>query len=203
MAIYEGHLRVGTWPTGTVFTYNGPQKWTNSGRLGMEKEVMGMAVYNGKLYAGTLPLADVYRFDGATKWTSVGQLDKTPNVRYRRAWTMAVYDGKLFCGTLPSGHVLSLEAGKCATYDHALAPGWHHLAAVKTKDQLQIYLDGKRVAESTPFKPGAYNLTTKQPLKIGFGQHDYFNGKMRDVRLYNLALTTAKIVKIMSIRDGQ
>ena len=41
----------------------------------------------------------------------MGQLDKTPNVRYHRAWTMAVYDGKLFCGTLPSGHILSLEAG--------------------------------------------------------------------------------------------
>jgi hypothetical protein len=198
MAIHQGKLRVGTWPTGTVFTHHGPQKWTNSGRLGAEKEVMGMAVYNGKLYAGTLPLADVYRLDGAAKWTSVGQLDKTPKVRYRRAWTMAVYDGKLFCGTLPSGHVLSIEAGKCATYDHALPPGWHHLAAVKTKDRLQIFLDGKRVAQSTPFKPGAYDLTTKQPLKIGFGQHDYFNGKMRDVRLYNRALSPADVAKVMT-----
>jgi len=200
MTIHQGRLRVGTWPTGTVFTQDGPQQWTNSGRLGEEKEVMGMAVYNGKLYAGTLPMADVYRLDGAAKWTSVGQLDKTPKVRYRRAWTMAVYDGKLFCGTLPSGHVLSLEAGKCATYDHELPFGWHHLAAVKTKDRLQIYLDGKRVAKSTPFKHGAYNLTTKQPLKIGFGQHDYFNGKMRDVRLYNRALTTANVAKVMGER---
>ncbi len=102
MAIYEGRLRVGTWPTGTVFTYDGPQKWTNSGRLGTEKEVMGMSVYNGKLYAGTLPLAGVYRYDDNSKWTPVGQLDKTPNVRYRRAWAMAVFQGKLFCGTLPS-----------------------------------------------------------------------------------------------------
>ena len=70
-----------------------------------------MSVYNGKLYAGTLPLADVYRYDDNSKWTPVGQLDKTPNVRYRRAWTMAVYQGKLYCGVLPSGHVLSLEAG--------------------------------------------------------------------------------------------
>ena len=201
MAIYQGHLRVGTWPTGTVFTFDTPKKWTNSGRLGVEKEVMGMAVYNGKLYAGTLPLADVYRFDGGVKWTSVGQLDKTPKVRYRRAWTMAVYDGKLFCGTLPSGHVLSLEAGKCATYDHALPSGWHHLAAVKTKDRLQIYLDGKRVAQSTSFKPGQYNLRTKQPLKIGFGQHDYFNGKMRDVRLYSRALSPIEVERVKGAKQ--
>jgi hypothetical protein len=69
---------------------------------------------------------------------------------------------------------------------------------VKTKDRLQIFLDGKRVAQSTPFKPGAYDLTTKQPLKIGFGQHDYFNGKMRDVRLYNRALSPADVAKVMT-----
>jgi len=155
-----------------------------------------MPVYNGKLYAGTLPLADVYRFDGGRKWTNVGQLDKTPKVRYRRAWTMAVFDGKLFCGTLPSGHVLSLEAGKCATYDRELPPGWHHLAAVKTKDRLHIYLDGKPVAQSTAFRPGAYDLQPKSSLKIGFGQHDYFNGKLRDVRLYNRALSPAEVSKM-------
>ena len=196
MAIHQGRLRVGTWPTGTVFSLDGPQKWTNNGRLGDEKEVMGMAVYNGKLYAGTLPLADVYRFDGGRKWTNVGQLDKTPKVRYRRAWTMAVFDGKLFCGTLPSGHVLSLEAGKCATYDRELPSGWHHLTVVKTKDRLQIYLDGKPVAQSTAFKPGAYDLQPKSSLKIGFGQHDYFNGKLRDVRLYNRALSPAEVSKM-------
>jgi hypothetical protein len=113
---------------------------------------------------------------------------------------MAVYQGKLYCGVLPSGHVLSLEAGKCATYDHELPPGWHHLAAVRMKNRLQIYLDGKRVAQSTSFKPGHYDLRTKQPLKIGFGQHDYFNGKMRDVRLYNRALTATEVASMMAAK---
>ena len=45
---------------------------------------------DGKFYAGTLPLAQVYRFDGGTKWTCTGQLDRTPDVKYRRAWSMAV-----------------------------------------------------------------------------------------------------------------
>ena len=26
-----------------------------------------------------------------------------------------------------------------------------------------------------------------QPLLVGFGQHDHFNGKMRDLRMYNRA----------------
>ena len=200
MAVYEGRIHVGTWPTGSVFRFDGPQKWTHCGRLGEEKEVMGMAVYNGKLYAGTLPLAEVYRYEGGTKWVSTGRLDHTPDVRYRRAWSMAVYDGKLFCGVLPSGHVLSLEAGKCATYDRALSPGRHHLAAVKEKDRLKLYVDGKCVAESTAFDPTDYDLTTQSPLKIGFGQHDHFNGRMKDLRLYNRALNTAEIAKLAKQR---
>ena len=197
-AVYEGQIHAGTWPTGSVFRYEGPQKWTNTGRLGQEKEVMGMAVYNGKLYAGTLPLAEVYRYDGQDNWVSTGPLDKTPNVRYRRAWVTAVYDGKLFCGVLPSGHVMSLEAGKCVTYDHALMAGWRHVTAVKSKHRLSLYIDGQQVSESTQFDPEKFDLTTHEPLKIGFGQHDYFNGKMKDLRIYNRALSAREIARLAS-----
>lgn len=197
-AVYEGHLLAGTWPTASVFRFDGPQKWTFAGRLGEEKEVMGMAVYNGKLYAGTLPFADVYRYEGGDKWVTTGRLDKTPDVRYRRAWSMAVFNGKLYCGVLPSGHVLSLEAGKSATYDRALSAGWHHIAAVRSRNQLRLYVDGKQVAESTNFNPDEYNLSTTGPLKIGFGQHDYFNGKMKDVRLYNRELSPSDIKRLHS-----
>jgi hypothetical protein len=159
---------------------------------------MGMAVYNGKLYAGTLPLAEVYRYDGKNNWVTTGRLDKTPDVRYRRAWVTAVFDGKLFCGVLPSGHVHSLEAGKSVTYDRALSAGWHHLAAIKADDVLKLYIDGKLVAQSTKFDPAKYNLNVKGPLKIGFGQHDYFNGKMKDLRIYDRALSPLEIESVRS-----
>jgi len=187
-AVFGGNLYASSWPNGEVFRYAGETTWTSCGRLGTEKEVMGMAVYNGKLYAGTLPLAEVYRYEDGTTWTLTGQLDKTPDVRYRRAWSMAVFDGKLYCGTLPSGHVYSVEAGKSVTHDRALAPGWHHLAGVKANDRLKLYVDGTCVAESTAFDPSDYDLSAQTPLKIGFGQHDYFNGRMKDLRIYNRAL---------------
>jgi len=199
-AVYEGRIHTGTWPTGSVFRYEGPQRWINTGRLGEEQEVMGMAVYNGKLYAGTLPLAEVYRYDGKDNWVSTGQLDKTPDVRYRRAWVTAVYDGKLFCGVLPSGHVLSLEAGKSVTFDRALSAGWHHLVAVKSDDRLKLYIDGKHVAESMNFDRAIFNLNTQGPLKIGFGQHDYFNGKMKDLRIYDRALSRRDIKRVQVAR---
>jgi hypothetical protein len=193
-AVYQGRLHTCTWPNGTVFVYD-PQKnqWTSVGRLGEEKEVMGVAVYNGKLYAGTLPLGAVYRFDGPNQWPLTGQLDTTPAVRYRRVWSMAVYQGKLFAGTLPSGHVHSLEAGKCATYDHELAPGWRHIAAVKTGGQLKLYVDGRCVAASSSFAPADYDLSARTPLRIGFGQHDYFKGQIKDLRLYRRSLSEEEI----------
>ncbi len=200
-AIYEGRIHAGTWPTGSVYRFDGPQKWVSTGRLGEEKEVMGMAVYNGKLYAGTLPLAEVYRYDGQDNWVSTGRVDTTPDVRYRRAWVTAVYGGRLFCGTLPSGHVMSLEAGKCVTYDRALSSGWRHLVAVKGKTRLQLYVDGKLVSESTDFDAAKYNLSTRGPLKIGFGQHDYFNGRMKDLRIYNRALAPGDVLRVKTAAD--
>ena len=159
-----------------------------------------MMVYNGRLYAGTLPLAEVYRYDGES-WTRTGQLDATPDVRYRRAWSMAVYQGKLFCGTLPSGHVLSLEAGKCVTYDHELKPDWRHLVAVRSDDRLKLYVDGRLAATSSPFNPADYDLSNDRPLRIGFGEHDGFNGRMRDLRLYNRALSDAEVADLHNLRE--
>ena len=106
---------------------------------------------------------------------------------------MAVFEGKLFCGVLPSGHVLSLEAGKSVTYDRALSSGWHHLAAIRKGNRLRLSIDGKRVAESSRFDPAAFNLSTEGPLKIGLGQHDFFNGEMKDVRIYRRALSRSEI----------
>jgi hypothetical protein len=61
--VLGGELYVGTWPNGQVFRFDRDERWVSAGRLGEEKEVMGMAAHNGKLYAGTLPLAEVYRLD--------------------------------------------------------------------------------------------------------------------------------------------
>ena len=194
--IYQGGICLGTWPTGTVFRFDGPNRFTSLGRLGVEKEVMALAVYNGKLYGGTLPLGKVYRHDGLAGWTNTGQLDATPDVLYRRVWSMAVYQGRLFAGTLPSGRVYSLEAGGCVSDDHALRPGWRHLAAVKDGGRLRLYVDGQCVAHSTPFDPADYSITNHQPLRIGFGQHDHFNGKMRDLRIYRKALSDAELLSL-------
>lgn len=197
-AMLDGKMHVGTWPEGKVFRDDGEPDWSSAGRLGEELEVMGMAPYNGKLYAGTLPLAAVYRYDGDDHWESTGRLDTTPDVRYRRAWSMAVFNGQLFCGTLPSGRVHSYEAGRCLSYDRALSPGWHHVAALRRGDTLELYVDGRRVGHAK--QPAPFDLTVQQPLRIGFGAHDYFQGSLRDVRLYRGALRADDIAEL--VRSG-
>ena len=72
-----------------------------------------------------------------------------------------------------------------------------HLAAVKGADRLKLYLDGKLVATSERFSED-YDLSNTEPWKIGFGPHDYFNGSLRDVRVYRGALSEGAVAKLAS-----
>lgn len=192
-AALGGRLHVSTWPEARVYRMEPGGEWTECGRPGEELETMGMMVYNGKLYTGTLPSSVVYRYDGGSAWTPVGgQLD-TAEGKYRRAWSMALYRGKLFCGTLPSGKVFSLEAGLNVTHDRELAPGWRHLAAVRRGNSLALYVDGEPVAEHADPDAPVLDLANGQPLRIGFGAGDYFNGWMRDVGVYERALSAEEL----------
>ncbi len=199
-ATHRGQLYVSEWPNASVYRWGGDKQWLFAGRLGDERETMPLMVYNGKMYGGTLPSAEVYRYDDP-QWSQVGRLDLTPDVRYRRTWTMAIFQGRLFAGTLPSGRVHSVEIGRNVSYDHALPSGWVHLAAVRDTNQLRLYVDGKLVASSATFAPSELDpaecdIANEQPMEIGAGAGDYFNGKMRDVRLYQRALTTREIEQL-------
>lgn len=198
-AFHRGVMHTGTWKEARVFRYFGPNQWEDTGRLGSELEVMGLALFNGKLYGGTLPLAQVYRLDNAA-WTLTGRLDFS-DVVYRRAWSMAVYQGRLFCGTLPSGRVHALEAGVAVSHDFALQPGWRHVAAMRAGQRLQLFVDGTRVAESKVFDAARFNLSLQAPLKIGFGEHDFFHGTLRDVRLYGRAFSERELRRVFREAD--
>ena len=79
------------------------------------------------------------------------------------------------------------------TYDRALAPGWRHLAAVRAGGSLKLTIDGEAAGISSSFDPSGYRLSNEQPLKIGFGTHDYFHGSLSDLRLYRRALSDGEI----------
>jgi hypothetical protein len=85
------------------------------------------------------------------------------------------------------------------TYDRELAPGWRHITAVKAGGLLKLYVDGQCAARSSPFDPADYDLSIQSPLRIGFGQHDYFSGRMRDLRFYRRAMGDEEI-RILATR---
>ena len=189
-------------------------------------EVNALVVYNGKLYGGSIPRAEVCRYDGEPAWTSLkrfyspegwtpvppSQVGGKPKRRDVNEWSrvtsLTIHDGKLFAsvGSCTSsvldapndvrGRVYRMEAGKCASYDNDLGPGWKHLTALRKGDRLRIFVDGKPVAESSTFNPKEYDISNGRPLRIGFGQSDSFYGKIADVRLYRRALDDAEIRKL-------
>lgn len=225
LEIYQGKLHAGTWPEGKVSVYQGGENWQVSGRVGVDgTEVNALAVYNGKLYGGSIPRAEVCRFDGDPQWTSLkrfyspkgwqpalpGKASRSEYNDWSRVTSLSVYDGKLFASIgsctasvldAPAdvrGRVFSMEAGKVASCDDDLGLGWKHIAAVRDGGSLKIYIDGKLVATSSSFDPAEYDLSSDRPLRIGFGESEYFAGKMADVRLYKSALTATQIQELCS-----
>jgi hypothetical protein len=91
-----------------------------------------------------------------------------------------------------------MEAGKCASSDDDIGPGWKHLVAMREGASLKLFVGGKLVGKSTSFDAAEYDLSTERPLRIGFGQTDYFAGKIAQVRIYNRALTGLEIQKLSS-----
>ncbi|MEX2027631.1 MAG: LamG domain-containing protein, partial [Pirellulaceae bacterium] len=89
---------------------------------------------------------------------------------------------------------------KNVTLDRELAPDWRHIAAVRRGDRLELFVDGKLAASSSPFDPAQYDLSHSQPLRIGFGANDYFRGKLADVRLYRGALMAEAIGEHASVK---
>ncbi|MEZ5951530.1 MAG: LamG domain-containing protein [Planctomycetaceae bacterium] len=197
-AAYQGNWHVGTWPSGRVYRLGPKNEWIDIGRLGEELEVMGMLVHNGRFLAGTLPLAQVYSYEGASGWQLSARLDQTPDVKYRRAWTMAEHDGRIFCSTLPSGQIHACEVGHNAFHGHTFPSGWQHVAAVRRKQELSLYLNGVLVSRRSASGDREYDLTTTSPLRIGFGQNDSFHGALADVRLYGRALPVGEIRMLAS-----
>ncbi len=198
-AVYEGKLYSSSWPSGRVYRFEDINRWTDVGRLGNELEVMGMLVHNGRLIGGTLPLAEVYSYEGDTTWNKIEQLDKTPDVKYRRAWTMAEHNGKVFCSTLPSGKIFAYEARKSAFWGTSMKGGWHHVVATKSNDKLQLYVDDSLVSETDLSGSKQFDLDIEATLKIGFGTNDYFLGQMRDLRVYSRALNQSEIAKLSGL----
>ena len=173
-------------------------------------EVNSLVVYNGKLYGGAIPRSEVCRYDGDSTWTSLkrfyspdgwtpvppiengGNPTRNELNEWSRVTSMTVFDGKVFASTgsctsspldAPAdvrGKVFSMEAGKMVSYDQHIGSGWKHITAIRESGKLKLYVDGELVKTSDGFDQSRYDVNAEQPLRIGFGQSDFFPRK--DIR---------------------
>jgi hypothetical protein len=155
---------------------------------------------------------------GSPAWTSVRRFLDPAGYEFRhsnewaRVTSLTTFQGKLFAslGSCTSsrldapcdfrGTVWSMEAGRCVSYDRDLGAGWKHLTAVRRGNRLELHVNGQLAATSAAFTPADYDLTAENPLRIGFGEVDYFSGKIRDVRLYRRALDGEEVAGLAARR---
>jgi hypothetical protein len=124
---------------------------------------------------------------------------------WSRVTSLTEYQGKLFAslGSCTSSHldapcdfrgrVYAMQVGQNVSYDRDLGAGWKHLTAVKRGGRLELFVNGVRACESSPFEAGSFDLCADRPLRIGLGETDYFSGKIRDVRVYRQALDPSEV----------
>jgi outer membrane protein assembly factor BamB len=112
VAVYEGKLYAGTYPSGKIYVYDG-----SSWELcydSPDQYIFSLCVYNGKLYAGSgndNTGGHVYAYDGVS-WTENYAATEW------QIWDLVVYDGKLYAGTYPNGKILVYDGSSWAlSYD--------------------------------------------------------------------------------------
>jgi hypothetical protein len=59
-----------------------------------------------------------------------------------------------------------------------------------------LYVDGRQIACSPTFEPDDQDVSNNQPLRIGLGSHDYFNGRLADVRIYPKSLSPTELANL-------
>ena len=52
---------------------------------------------------------------------------------------------------------------------------------------------------SSVFDAKDYDISNSAPFKIGYGEMDYFSGKIKEVRLYNRVLTEKEIARFSTL----
>lgn len=183
LTVYNGSLYGGSIPRAEVFRFDGPSKWTSTGRL---FDPPNFELVPVGFYA-----------KGIQDWT--------------RASSLTVYQGKLFSSTATCyraqiqpptsaddirGKVFSLQTGAGVSSDRDMGAGWKQVAAIRKGRTLSLFVDGKLAAHSDS-EQTELDASCDAPLRIGFGPQSYFHGKIRDVRLYDQALRDEDVQKLV------
>jgi hypothetical protein len=89
------------------------------------------------------------------------------------------------------------DALRVETADPISLNQWHHVAMTYDGSReaygVQVYVDGKPQKLKINLDELNQNFTAKQPFRIGAGNGSRFQGRIRDARAYNRALTASEL----------
>ncbi len=188
-------------------TLTGSPVWTTGKR-------MGALQFSGSNYvtAGSIP-----QISGGTDWTVSFWMNSTSVSNYRNPFDASFLAGGNNAGPrfeqysnnafTPGGNFGMVVGVDLATYSildlqTTIAPGrWYHVAASRTGNTVQAYIDGVRVVNQANTNwPASFSA-----VNIGRGYSTAaeraFQGKIDDVRIYSRALTTTEVSSLH--RSGQ
>lgn len=138
----------------------------------------------------------------------VGSADGPGVADWSRASSLTVFGDSLYVSTATCyrtmmerprpdeirGRVFAWKSGHHVAHDRDLGSGWRRLAAVRQGGELRLFVDGVLVARSAADPDDEpIDVSTSAPLQIGFGPKSHFEGGIRDLRIYNRALSEAEI----------
>ncbi|MCC6126996.1 MAG: hypothetical protein IT426_18715 [Pirellulales bacterium] len=97
---------------GSVFRYEGGQKWTCIGNCPYEiNQIHSFDVYRGRMHIGTWPQGYVLRYEGGEKWANTGRLGIPPgDPEINEVNDLTIYNGKMFAGVIPKAELYRYEA---------------------------------------------------------------------------------------------
>ncbi|MBI4025608.1 MAG: LamG domain-containing protein [Verrucomicrobia bacterium] len=98
-------------------------------------------------------------------------------------------------GTL--GRVYAAQAGQMVSHEHDIGGVWTHLTAVRQVRQVRLYVNGRLSGSSNAPAAHHFDLSNTQPLRIGSGAQNSFDGAIADVRLYGEAITESEMAVLI------
>jgi hypothetical protein len=173
-----------------------------SGKFGQCYNFNGTSSYIEIPYsASTRPTYDMT----LCAWASAANWQQTSNQRMISCYKT----GGWYLGNTSTNIIFNVRCGtadyNCYISASSIAIGWHHIAAVKSGRYIYLYIDGIMVADNDMGDAKAISYAYNNSLMLGVAAGTgtspdnvyFYNGLIDDVMIFNIALSSGNIRRIM------
>lgn len=187
--VFNGKLYGASIPRAEVFRFERDRSWTSMRRLYDPPGWRPVLVRN----MTAPPDGDARMRD----WTRVTSLTQHDGLLYASvgSCTSAIQDAPADV----RGSVHAMSAGVVATTPASLAPGRHHVAAVRKGGALTVYVDAREAASARGAITGS--IANDAPLRTGEDEAGPFGGTIGAVRMLGQALGSREVAALAAEQE--